>query len=52
MYGSALNTLGNKIVEKPKAQVDGVFITVLGQGRKPLIQVNRPPDSLVVGSGR
>lgn len=43
MYGSAWNTLGNKTVQKPKAQVDGAFLTVLGQGRKPLIQVSRPP---------
>lgn len=52
MCGLALNTLGNKIVEKPRTQVDRVFITVLGQGRKPLIQVSRPPDSLMGGRGR
>lgn len=44
--------LGNKIVEEPKAQVDGVFIAVLGRGKKPLIQVRGPPESLVGGSGK
>lgn len=43
--------LGNKIVEEPKAQVDGVFITVLEQGKKPLIQVRGPPDLLVGCNG-
>jgi len=43
--------LGNRTVEEPKTQLDGVFTTVLGQGKKPLIQVRGPPDLLGGGSG-